>query len=491
MSLVGIDVGSSAVKAAAYRDDGEVFARAHVPFPSLHPGPGLSEVDGDGVWNAMAGVVRKLTSNQRVKRDLPRAVAVSASGRESFPARADGSALGVCLRTSDTRRPSVGAATTLRRSREAWVRACGHVPDHMDPTNRLIWWNETDPRTMAKARWFLGWHELASLKMVGRPTIDPALAAGFLLFDLATNTWSADRIDRLGVDRRVLPEVVPWATSLGRVRRGAADALGLPRSCEFVVGSWDGSCAAVGGAVVEEGSALVASGTWESVVAPLSEPRIREAARDRLALTPQPSTPGLGLWARSPNGTSVLDWTLGVTGLPLVDLERGLSSAGPDPSPVLFIPHLSGAPGPWPETPGASGSAFGLNLATSRLDVVRGALEGIAIELTFAIAALQNGGSPIVLPRVSGGGARSAWWMQLKADLLGMPVEVTDQQEPGTLGAALLAGVGTGVYASLSEAAERVRIARRFEPDPQRAARYAEKIERHRAIVTAQLGGQG
>ena len=210
-----------------------------------------------------------------------------------------------------------------------------------------------------------------------------------------------------------------------------------------------------------------------------------------MALTPQPSTPGFGLWARSPNGTSVLDWTLGLTGLPLADLERGLSRAGPDPSPVLFVPHLSGAPGPWPETRSASGSAFRLNLATSRLDVVRAALEGIAIELTFAIAALQGGGSPIALPRVSGGGARSAWWMQLKADLLGMPVEVTDQSEPGTLGAALLAGVGTGVYASLSETAERVRIARRFEPDPMRSARYAEKIERHRAAVTAQLGGRG
>ena len=92
----------------------------------------------------------------------------------------------------------------------------------------------------------------------------------------------------------------------------------------------------------------------------------------------------------------------------------------------------------------------------------------------------------VALPRITGGGSRSAWWMQLKADLLGMPVEVTDQSEPGTLGAALLAGVGIGAYASLSEAAERVRIALRFEPNAERAARYASRIERHRAAVTWQ-----
>jgi xylulokinase len=360
----------------------------------------------------------------------------------------------------------------------------------MDPTNRLIWWNETAPKTMAEARWFLGWHELASLKLIGRPTIDPALAGGFLIFDLRANAWSDERIDGLGLDARVLPDIVPWATPLGRVRARVADDLGLPRACEFVVGSWDGSCSAIGGAAVDEGTALVASGTWESVVAPLSKPRIRDAARDRLALTPEPSTPGFGLWARSPNGTSVLDWALDATGLPLGDLEQALQGSGRDPSPVLFVPHLSGAPGPWPEVRGATGSAFGLNLATSKLDLVRAALEGIAIELTFAIAALRGGGAPVELPRVTGGGSRSAWWMQLKADLLGMPVEVTDQTEPGTLGAALLAGVGVGAYRSLSEAAERVRIARRFEPDPARAAAYAEKVERHRAAVTAALGAR-
>jgi xylulokinase len=241
--------------------------------------------------------------------------------------------------------------------------------------------------------------------------------------------------------------------------------------------------------VTEEGGALVAAGTWESVVAPLSRPRPREVAAARLALTRQPSTPGWGLWARSPNGTSVLDWALGVSGIRLNRLEATLESAGPDPSPALMIPHLSGAPGPWPDSPGSAGAVAGLTLATTGADLVQAALEGIAIDLVLAIEALRAGGSQIETGTVTGGGARSPWWMQLKADLLGMPVEVSKQAEPGTLGAALLAGVGAGVYGSLAEAATRAGIARRFEPDERRAARYAAKVAGHRRWAAELLAG--
>lgn len=483
MSLIGIDIGSSAVKAVAYRESGSVLAHALEAAPSIHPAPGLSEIDADAVWRATVRAVRRLTSSPRLRHDPPAALAVSASGRESFPARADGSALGPCLRTADGRRPASEAAAILPRSREQWIRACGHVPDHRDPTNRLLWWREQAPRTLERARWFLGWHELASLRLVGRPVVDPALASGFLLFDLATGDWSTERLAALDLDGRLLPEVVPWATPLDRIRPRAARELGLPSRCRLVVGSWDGSCAAVGSAVVEEGDALVSVGTWESVVAPVARPNLRRAVGARLAVTPEPCTPGKGLWARSPNGTSVVNWARGVTRIGLRALETRLQAVGSEPSPVLVVPHLSGAGAPWPDARDAAGVISGLSLATSPLELVKATMEGVACELCFAIDALRGAGSPIQRCRVAGGGTKSGWWMQLKADLLGVPVEVPSQAEPGTFGAALLAGVGVGAYASLAEAAERVRITRRFAPDADRAAAFGPKLGRHRAAV--------
>ena len=487
VSLVGIDIGSSAVKAAAYRAEGGLLAQASENMPSLHPSPGAAEISAEDVWSGVVKVLRQVAADDRVRRDPPVALAVSASGREGFPARADGSPLGRCLRTADARRPVTDLATALKQPAGQWIRNCGHVPDHMDPTNRILWWNEQSPATMSRARWFLGWHEQASLHMVGRPTIDPALASGFGIFDLATNSWSAERVSAVGIDQRILPDVVAWATPLGRIRPTAAAELGLPSRCTFVTGSWDGSCAAVGAGVVDEGGALVAAGTWESVVAPLRRPRLRQVAARRLALTAQPSTPERALWARSPNGTSVLDWVLDLTGIRLAQLEPGLESAGPDPSPVVLVPHLSGAPGPWPEVPSATGSALGLTLATSGIDVVRAGLEGIAIELTLAIGALRAAGCPIRTCTVAGGGAKSPWWMQLKADLLGIPVQVAAVPEPGTLGAAFLAGVGVGIYRTLGEAGALARIARRFEPDEGRRARYEGKLTDHRNWAQALL----
>ncbi len=491
MSLIGVDIGSSAVKATAYRVTGTVLARAHEAVPSEHPAPGLSVVDANQVWRATVRVIRRLTASPRVRRDPPEALAVSASGRESFPARADGTPLGPCLRTADARRPRLEAAAILQQSPEAWIRACGHVPDHRDPTNRLLWWRETEPKTLANARWFLGWHELASLRLVGRPLIDPALAAGFLLFDLTTGTWSDDRLAALGVDRELLPAIVPWAKAVDRIDSRVARQLGLSRGCLFVMGSWDGSCAAVGAAAIDEGSALIAAGTWESVVAPVKIPLLQEAAAARLAVTPHPSTPGTGLWARSPNGTSAVDWARGLARVGFRELEAGLQASGSAPASPLVVPHFSGASPPWPEDGRTKAAIFGLTLATSPLELVKATFEGIAIDLMFAVEALRKAGGPITSCQVAGGGARSAWWMQLKADLLGVPIEVSNQEEPGTLGAAFLAGVGLGTYRTLSEAAERVEIARRYQPDPSRRARFLSKLDHYRAAVESLFESPG
>ena len=335
MSLVGIDIGSSAVKAAAYDADGALLAQATEAVPSLHPGPGLAEVDGDAVWKAVVAVVQQVTAGERVRRDPPAALAVSASGREGFPARADGSALGPCLRTADARRPETEAAVTLKRSSERWIRDCGHVPDHMDPTNRILWWAEQAPRTMSRARWFLGWHELVSLRLTGRPTVDPALASGFLIFDLAAGAWSAERIEALrhrpppAAGRRPLGHAArPGQAADRRRARPAAPVHARRRELGRLVrrrrrrGDRGGR---------RPGGGRAPGSRWWRRCPGRGRARW---PRPGFALTRQPSTPGWGLWARSPNGTSVLDWALGVSGIRLNRLEAALAASGPDPSPA-------------------------------------------------------------------------------------------------------------------------------------------------------------
>jgi xylulokinase len=273
--------------------------------------------------------------------------------------------------------------------------------------------------------------------------------------------------------------------AIEHVRPGPAAELGLPPDCAFVVGSWDACCAAVGSGAVDAGVALLSSGTWESVVVPADRPALAGAAAAGLAVTPHPSTPGIGVWSKSPNGTSALDWALGFVGMPLEDLEASLQKAGTGPADVLVVPHLSGAGPPWTAPEARRGAVLGLTLATTPLDLVRATMEGVTCDLRLAIAAMRDAATPVHLCRAAGGGAKSGWWMQLKADLLGVPVEVPEHSEPGTLGAALLAGLGIGTYGSLAETAQRVAIARRHEPDAERAAAFTDRFEDFRAAVAA------
>jgi xylulokinase len=491
MSLIGIDVGSSAVKAGAYRESGAPLSVVREAVTVRHPAPGAWEADPEEVWAATERALCRLAAHQEVRRDPPKALAVSASGREVFPATAGGRPLGPCLRTGDARTADPDAARLLASTPEQWIRACGHVPDRMDPTNRLLWWRQRRPEAWARARRFLNWHDLVTLRLVGRAVTDPALAAGFLLYDLQGGDWSAERLAALDLDRRLLPEVRPWASSLGPVGRRAAGRLGLPAGCVVVVGSFDTSCAAVGAGAVSPGVPLLACGSWESLVAPATRPRPRALAAAGLAVGPHPSLTGTGVFARSPNGTAAVDWARRLTGVGLRSLDRRLAATGPDPSPVLAVPHLSGAITPWAALE-ARGALLGLTLASCPVDVVKAVLEGIACDLALTFQSLESAGVAVVACRTAGGGARSRWWMQLKADLCGVPVEVVADAEAGALGAALLAGLGAGVFASMREASlARLRTVRRHEPDPARGARYAERLGAQRRLVPALLDADG
>jgi xylulokinase len=205
---------------------------------------------------------------------------------------------------------------------------------------------------------------------------------------------------------------------------------------------------------------------------------------DGVAVYPHPGPTGFGILVTNPNGMSVVDWARALVGLPIEALDAGLAAAGPGPSPVVARPVFT--PLPDRSAAGATGGWLGgLTLTTTPVDIVRALLEGIACTFAEAVCLLGARGLPARAVRATGGGSRSSWWLQLKSDLTGVPIEVVDQDEPGAFGAAILAGVGAGVYPSVSSAVdELVRVARRFEPNPQRAARYDE-LRARQAVMEA------
>jgi xylulokinase len=482
MSLIGIDLGSSAIKVGAYAVDGTSLAAAHRAVPVYRPEPGHCEVDVFESRAAFRSALGEVAAHPSLKRDPPIAISFSASGREVFPVAEDGTPLGPCLMTSDTRGDEVAAETAARRSPEAWQRVAGHLPRRMDPINRALWWRRTDPATAARARWFMNWHEYYSLLTSGRPVVDWSDAGTWATYDVATGGWSAERIAETGIDPAWLPEIQPNGMPIGRILPQAAADLHLPSDTLVVTGAFDTYAASVGSAAVDPGIVSLACGTWMSFNMPVTAGWPVELVHDGIGVYPHPGPTGFGILVTNPNGMAVIDWARNLLHLSIAELEAGLALAGPGPDHIFAdaaftpLPHESAAPG-------FGGTFSGVTLAATAVDVVRALLEGIACDFSFTLDRLRTRGIEAQLIRATGGGSKNAWWLQLIADLTGIPTEVVAQDEPGAFGAAILAGVGAGVYDSVSAAvAELVTVSRRFEPDTQRGALYADLRGRLSAV---------
>jgi xylulokinase len=348
----------------------------------------------------------------------------------------------------------------------------------MDPVNRALWWRQTHPDVVARTRWFMNWHEYYSLLLSGRPVVDWSDAGAWAVYDVASGDWSQERIAETGIDRGWLPEVRPNATPIGKIEKAIAQELGLPPETLIVTGAWDAFAAAVGSAGVDPGVVALACGTWHSFTVPMEPGWPDDLVREGMNVCPHPGPTGFGILGTNPNGMSVIDWARELFQLSIPDLERGLSESGPGPSPVATDAALTPLPHRAART--ATGATFtGLTLATTRVDLVQALLEAIASEFALTLRRLRTCGVDSRLVRATGGGSRIAWWLQLHADVCGIPVEVVEQEEPGAFGAALLAGVGAGVYPTVSQAvADLVRVGRRFEPNRERGALYAAMLER-------------
>jgi xylulokinase len=472
VSLVGIDLGTSAIKVGAYASDGTALAQSHREIPDIRPAPGQCEVDVLLHREAFRSALAEVASNPGLTADPVTAISFSSSGREVFPVAADGTPVGHCLMTADTRGDDVAAETASLRSPEEWQRLTGHVPRRMDPVNRALWWRRTDPATVARTRWFMNWHEFYSLLLSGRPVVDWSDAGTWATYDLATAAWSEERIAETGIDPDWLPDIQPNATPIGTILADVAADLGLPGDALIVTGAFDTYAASVGSAAIDPGVVSLAAGTWNSFNMPVEAGWPVELVHDGIGVYPHPGPTGFGLLVTNPNGMAVVNWARQLSRLSIPDLEAGLATAGRGPGHVFAdaaftpLPHVQ-------TTKGFGGTFHGVTLAATAVDIVRALLEAISCEFANSLDQLAGRGIPSRLVRATGGGSKNTWLMQLIADVTGRPVEVVAQDEPGAFGAAILAGVGAGTYDSVSSAvADLVSVARRYEPDRERGALY-------------------
>jgi xylulokinase len=363
---------------------------------------------------------------------------------------------------------------------------------------KLLWLKRHEPEVWARASRFLLYEDFLIQKMTGRPVISRCLASRTQLYDIPDDRWSPEILEALDLDEARLATVKPSGVAVESLRAGLARELGLTGNPLVVTGGHDQACGALGVGLTRPGLAMDSTGTAEVVEVALDTPVLNEILYQADISVYAHTAPSLYLaMTLNHSGGLVLRWfrdTFGQEEMRQAQAsgrdayELLLQDASPEPTSLLLLPDFAGSGTPAFDT-ASKGAILGLTFATDKTELTKAVLEGLTFELRLNLDLLKAGGVAIEELRAIGGGARSELWLQLKADITGVPVVAPRITEAASWGAALLAGVGAGHFGSAGEVAEQtVHLDRRFEPHPARMARYEDRFALYREVYPTLKG---
>ncbi|NOY81323.1 MAG: hypothetical protein GXP31_10005 [Kiritimatiellaeota bacterium] len=494
MSLLGIDAGTTGCKAVVFRDDGTVTASGYVEYDVTRPETGWEELDSELVWQRIRDQLRHVVhaANESRPLDPIRCVAVSSLGEAVVPVSRDRRILGPSLLNSDARGAEYLESLAGLIPDETLYAINGNVLGNHYSLTKLMWLRDHRPELWRQTFKFLHWGPFISFMLGADPAVDYSLANRTLLFDLNARSWSSDLLECSRIDGDKLPRTVPSGTPIGTVSAETAGDLGLPRDALIVSGAHDQCANAVGCGVTRAGTAMYGMGTFICIVPVFAERRPATSMMPIGLNTEHHAVPGRFVSFIYNQGGSLVKWYRNT--FAGAEHRAAVESGGEDiypalfgelplhPSPVLVLPHFT-ATGPPHFITSSCGVMAGLHLDTTRGDVLKGILEGTAYYLRECVERLPEAGLDIGEFRAVGGGSRSDAWVQLSADILGRPFSRPRVTEAGALGAAILAGVGAGVFVSAEEGASHmVTVEHSFEPDPQRGAEYSRRYALYREL---------
>ncbi len=464
--LLGIDVGTSVVKAVVATPQGEVRAQAQAAYATHHPRPGWAEQEPQEWWRAVVEVTRAATVGCEAQIA---AIGVSGQGCAVTLIDRAGEVLHPAIIWMDTR--AEPQCEVLRDTCSAAIlRINGKSPAPYNADPVLLWLQEHLPSVLAAARCSLTTTGYINFRLTGRPVLNPSDASILFAFDLAQGQWSQKLIESFGLPRRLYPEVAPCAQVIGGLTAEAASALGLPAGTPVVAGGEDTSSAGLAAGACTPGVAFLSLGTAGTLYVTQARPLVHPRLLTFLHVLPGQYLVGGSMAAI---GAS-LAWLRGLLGpeLSYDQLTELAAQSAPGAGHTLFLPYLSGELQPINDGY-ARGLFFGLSMSTGRAEMARAVLEGTALAMAHNLEYAETLSAPIAEIRAIGGPTRSTLWCQIIADVCGRPLLVMHDEGGAPLGDALLAGAGVGLVPNLATAVQAAATPRHtYHPDAARHELY-------------------
>jgi len=458
-ALVGLDLGTSAVKAIAISPAGEVLARAEAAYPLSTPRPGWSEQDPEDWWHATEVALADLGVGEiggiGVSGQMHGLVALDAGERVLRPA----------ILWNDQRTAAECAEIEERVGRRELIREVGNVALTGFTAPKILWVRNHEPEVYAKAKLVLLPKDYVRLRLTGEAAMDKADGSGTILFELKARTWSKLVLQKLDIPAEWLPPTFEGPETTGTVTAEAAAETGLKAGTPVMAGGGDQAAGAVGAGAVRPGVVSLTLGTSGVVFATTDAPLVEPEGRLHAFCHAVP-----GRWhfmGVTLSAAGSLQWyhdTLtpreSFAGIVAEAEQAPAGSEG-----LLFLPYLSGERTPYPD-PLARGSFVGLTLRHKREHMTRAVLEGVAFSMKDCFSLLQGAGLGAVKEvRIAGGGAKGPLWRKIVASALGLPMVTVNSTEGAAYGAALLGGVGAGAWPSVEAACDAtIAVTGRDEP---------------------------
>ena len=477
--FLGLDIGTSGVKAILVSAGGDVEAAATTPLALSTPQPGWAEQNPDDWWRATLASIRSVLARTPgahvasigISGQMHSSVFLDKSGNVVRPALlwCDGRTTAECAEIAR----ATGGEDRLRE----WVRNPA-LEGFTLP--KVLWLRNHEPQAYAQVATVLLAKDFIRYRLTGTLATEPSDASGTLMFDPARLTWSNEILQATGVPRALLPDVGGSSAVLGRLTPDVARVTGIAEGTSVVGGGADNACGAAGVGVLTPGDAVASWGTSGTVLAPTAQPLVDPQLRAHTFCHVAPnvwyvmgvvlSAGGAFAWYRDQLARELADpSTADAT------LDEEAASVPPGSGGVTLLPYLQGERTHHRDA-SARAAFLGLSLAHTRAHMTRAVLEGIAFALRDSLSILQELGLSPQHLLLTGGGAKSPFIRRLQADVYGIPVSTVNREEGPAYGAALLAAVGVGAFPDIATAARATLT---------RGASEAPDSQAHRAYQTA------
>ncbi len=493
--LLGIDLGTSGLKTVLFDENGAEIASASAEYPLYVPAGGMAEQDAEDWWRAACDTVRETVARAGIAPESIAGVGLSGQMHGVVPLGADAKPLRRAIIWCDQRSGAQCEEMTALVGRDRLVAITANPAITGFSASKILWLRENEPETFEKIRHILLPKDYLRLRLTGEFATEVSDASGTQLLDVPHRCWSGELLAALELPREWFPDVYESPVISGRVSREAAALTGLAPGTPVAGGAGDQAAGAVGLGIVRPGLMSSTIGSSGVVFAHTGSPRIDARGRVHTFCHAVPGAwhvmgvtqaAGLSLrWFRDEFCAAERETAAALGCDPYILMDDEAARIAPGAEGVFYLPYMNGERTPHLD-PDARAVFFGMNASHTRAHLLRAVMEGVVYSLRDSYEILGELGLSVDTVRVAGGGAKSGLWRQMQADMFGVPAARMNVAEAPALGAAVLAGVGAGIYASVPEACDHVVLPRdRVMPDPDAAAVYARHYPLYRALYEA------